>query len=140
MTLKCAVCGGNAPGRQWFNQDKGFGICAHCFTSIVEKEGQEQAVKSYGHPGIHHSPDRSPLTANQALFNHMSQEHGLTLLESEMHEIELICCKEVCAQITRLQNETIKLKEALKTCRHYASVGQCLPAAEYRRLFPEEGK
>lgn len=27
---------------------------------------------------------------NQELFNYLSREHGLTLLESEMHEIELI--------------------------------------------------
>ena len=30
---------------------------------------------------------------NQELFNHMSREHGLTLLESEMHEIELIVAR-----------------------------------------------
>lgn len=42
-----------------------------------------------------------------------------------------------------LQEAAVLIKdmaEALKTCQHYASVGQCLPAAEYRRLFPEEGK
>ena len=27
---------------------------------------------------------------NQTLFDHMANEHGLTLLESEMHEIECI--------------------------------------------------
>ena len=30
---------------------------------------------------------------NQELFNYMSREHGLTLLESEMHEIELIVAR-----------------------------------------------
>lgn len=30
---------------------------------------------------------------NQELFNHMSREHGLALLESEMHEIELIVAR-----------------------------------------------
>jgi len=32
----------------------------------------------------------TPATRAQALFDHMSCEHGLTLLDAEMHEIELI--------------------------------------------------
>jgi hypothetical protein len=31
----------------------------------------------------------SPVPWNQPLFDHMSEAHGLTLLESEMHEIML---------------------------------------------------
>lgn len=30
---------------------------------------------------------------NQELFSHMSRKHGLTLIESEMHEIELIVAR-----------------------------------------------
>ncbi len=54
-TLTCACCGASAPGRQWWNRDTGYGVCAKCFTWISGREGAEQAEQSYGKPGIHHS-------------------------------------------------------------------------------------
>ena len=39
-----------------------------------------------------HEPNKTSMR-NQELFNYMSREHGLTLLESEMHEIELIVAR-----------------------------------------------
>jgi len=38
---------------------------------------------------------------NQELFTHMSREHGLTLLESEMYEIELIVARMMAADHQR---------------------------------------
>ncbi len=54
--LICAVCGGEAPGRQWWNRDQGYGICARCFEDVAKKEGRLRAIHSYGRPGVHHSP------------------------------------------------------------------------------------
>lgn len=55
MKLKCSCCGADAPGKQWWNQDKGTGICATCFDRVKSRDGESEAVKSYGHIGIHHS-------------------------------------------------------------------------------------
>lgn len=38
---------------------------------------------------------------NQELFDHMKDQHGLTLLESEMLEIELICIKGIKSQLEK---------------------------------------
>ena len=38
---------------------------------------------------------------NQELFDHMSREHGLTLLESEMHEIWLIVARTLVSLAAR---------------------------------------
>lgn len=42
------------------------------------------------------------LTPRQRLFNHMAQDHGVTLLESEMHEIEIIVA-DILADDRRLE-------------------------------------
>ena len=64
MKLICACCGGEAPAKkQWFNQDKGYGICANCFRLNVKHEikvlGQKDAlqemIRAYGKPGEHHT-------------------------------------------------------------------------------------
>jgi len=57
MNLTCAVCGGNAPGRQWWNRDTGYGVCPTCFKEEVQRDGLYEAVLRYGHPGEHHSLD-----------------------------------------------------------------------------------
>lgn len=64
MILQCACCGGEAPAKkQWWNQDKSWGICARCYQSVLahevklygEVEGKREAERAYGLPGIHHS-------------------------------------------------------------------------------------
>jgi hypothetical protein len=64
MQLICSCCGGYAPAKkQWPNQDTGYGICARCFTRVVEHEknvlGNEEAldyaIRCYGRAGEHHS-------------------------------------------------------------------------------------
>jgi len=60
MNLICACCGGNALGKQWPNQDTGYGICSRCFAEMARKEGLEQAIFCHGSLGVHHSPERDP--------------------------------------------------------------------------------
>lgn len=76
MTLICACCGGQAPARkQWFNQDKGYGICARCFTRVVKHErtvlgnpeAEASAIRSYGRAGEHHSLRTLTLTERRVL-------------------------------------------------------------------------
>lgn len=64
MILRCACCAGYAPAKkQWWNQDKGYGICARCFEWIAEREGLEQAQFSYGKAGLHHSLEHNENSA-----------------------------------------------------------------------------
>jgi hypothetical protein len=63
--LICCSCGGRAPGSQWWNRDDGFGICASCFKTWVEKFGLEDSILSCGKPGIHHSLTEEESTMNE---------------------------------------------------------------------------
>lgn len=51
--LSCACCGTLFRGRQWFNQDTGYGLCDRCvrFVGASPEEGVED--ESYGVAGIH---------------------------------------------------------------------------------------
>jgi hypothetical protein len=53
VNLRCAICGRNAPGRQWWNQDDGFGLCPNCGVSLIEKEGFPSVQKGYGFREYH---------------------------------------------------------------------------------------
>ena len=68
--LICGTCGGYAPGWQWWAADTGYGICARCFVEWEKEMGREDAIRSRGHPGVHHSiPDESsnfPLATQRA--------------------------------------------------------------------------
>lgn len=56
LRLICACCGQTAPARkQWWNQDKGYGVCHRCFDCVVQKEGMDRARESYGLEGVNHS-------------------------------------------------------------------------------------
>jgi hypothetical protein len=56
LNLRCACCGGCAPAlKQWFNQDKGYGLCKRCAEWITEKEGADYVKRCYGEAGTHHS-------------------------------------------------------------------------------------
>lgn len=76
MILICACCGGEAPARhQWYNRDKGYGVCERCFLDAVKAEGIEQAISHYGAPGIHHSlKPRPELKTVQRLKSAESQQ------------------------------------------------------------------
>ena len=56
--LRCTICGGHAKGKQWWNQDKGQGICAKCARDMKAR-GQEDIGQSYGKEGTHYHVDES---------------------------------------------------------------------------------
>ena len=55
MAIKtCAICGNEAHGKQWWNRDKGYGLCLDCAAKWVMKHTTiDEFTKSYGHPGTH---------------------------------------------------------------------------------------
>lgn len=57
--LNCACCGAYVNGRQWWNRDDGYGVCAQCFREEVARSGHDEAVRLYGNPGEHHSLEGS---------------------------------------------------------------------------------
>ena len=54
ITLRCCSCDNDAPGRQWYNQDTGYGLCAKCAAWIATRETPETMRKYYGEPGTHY--------------------------------------------------------------------------------------
>ncbi len=60
----CSCCGGEAGAwEQWWNQDKGFGVCAKCVTFILNhvpfgneslRTTPEQFEQMHGLPGVHY--------------------------------------------------------------------------------------
>lgn len=52
--LTCCCCGGLARGRQWPNQDTGYGLCAVC-AGWIERRGvpSEEMRQCYGVRGEH---------------------------------------------------------------------------------------
>ena len=54
-TMHCACCGDITKGRQWFNQDRGYGLCARCAKWIEGRHGRDYVEDAYGKFGIHHS-------------------------------------------------------------------------------------
>lgn len=52
--LICCCCGGQAIGRQWWNRDKGYGVCVKCSKSIAKKETPEYMKECYGERGYHY--------------------------------------------------------------------------------------
>lgn len=59
--LACACCGGVTRGRQWFNQDSGYGICGDCIAWLRKpksdtgpaRESEEYIRDCYGIEGKH---------------------------------------------------------------------------------------
>ena len=51
----CACCGEMTRGRQWFNRDRGFGLCPKCADWMLEhNESLEDMESSYGVRGVHY--------------------------------------------------------------------------------------
>jgi len=55
VRLKCAVCGKPASGRQWWNRDKGFGICYKCVAEQEKTTSEELMALNYGKKGEHYN-------------------------------------------------------------------------------------
>ena len=62
---QCSCCGRDAGiWEQWFNQDKGFGVCADCVRFILNhvpfgreelRTTREQFERQHGKPGVHYA-------------------------------------------------------------------------------------
>ena len=52
--LCCCCCGSRTHGRQWWNRDKGYGLCPGCveFTRGFVSEADHRDC--YGKPGVHY--------------------------------------------------------------------------------------
>lgn len=55
--LCCACCGSSAIGRQWWNRDTGYGLCAECVQFVLRFDTQSDCERSYGFRGIHFDLD-----------------------------------------------------------------------------------
>lgn len=53
--LICPCCGGLTRGRQWANQDAGYGICESCVVTVGKKMSACEFERIYGKAGINHS-------------------------------------------------------------------------------------
>ena len=52
--LECNCCGSATRGRQWFNRDTGYGMCAECLTLVRTKGMSGPEIKDlYGVEGVH---------------------------------------------------------------------------------------
>ena len=60
IQLQCCCCGRGTMGRQWWNRDKGFGLCDKCADLIEEKEGEEILHSMAGVEGIHYRLVETP--------------------------------------------------------------------------------
>jgi hypothetical protein len=53
-TLECCVCGRDTKGRQWYNRDHGYGICASCGDAMIARNRpDEQVTDLAGCRGVH---------------------------------------------------------------------------------------
>lgn len=57
--LECCCCGNSCRGRQWWNRDAGFGVCASCGDKASQKEGASTADQHYGKRGIYWAIDEA---------------------------------------------------------------------------------
>lgn len=49
----CSCCGGVTQGRQWYNRDIGYGLCASCIDFCHRNETAERFQSLYGVRGVH---------------------------------------------------------------------------------------
>lgn len=54
-TLNCSCCGQYTQGRQWWNQDTGYGLCESCAGIISKSEDPESMESCYGRKGEHYA-------------------------------------------------------------------------------------
>ena len=64
MRLRCCCCGDTATAlKQWFNRDRGFGLCGRCATQIQARKDYDPTEfrLNYGDEGVHWSaPSTEP--------------------------------------------------------------------------------
>lgn len=54
IKLICSCCYAYTYGRQWYNRDTGFGLCASCATWLRTRESAEAMKENYGIAGVHY--------------------------------------------------------------------------------------
>ena len=59
VRLLCAVCGKATRGRQWFNRDRGYGICRKCAAFVRARTSAELLRESFGDAGVHYNVEES---------------------------------------------------------------------------------
>ena len=65
QSLTCSCCDQPTKGRQWWNRDKGYGLCGDCAVKIAEKEDAETMKSYYGEAGVHYLlPEKVELEKN----------------------------------------------------------------------------
>lgn len=64
--LLCACCAGVTHGRQWFNQDDGYGLCPSC-ADRIEARGNTDMPRTYGVRGVHYD-----LTAEASALDYLN--------------------------------------------------------------------
>jgi hypothetical protein len=58
--LECAVCGGPAKGRQWWNRDRGYGVCPKCIDWMKKRGTSDEEIEDlYGKKGVHWGVENS---------------------------------------------------------------------------------
>lgn len=66
MILICCCCGNAAPARkQWWNRDRGYGLCGDCARALKPRMNAEEFTRDYGHEGTHWIATRK---ADQEVF------------------------------------------------------------------------
>jgi len=73
ITLRCCSCDSDAPGRQWYNRDTGYGLCAKCAKWIATRETPETMHRNYGEPGVHYFTEAR--TIKEGKPEHIAQPH-----------------------------------------------------------------
>lgn len=51
--MRCACCGGSTRGRQWHNQDTGWGLCVSCVDYCKPRFQDGEFERTYGARGVH---------------------------------------------------------------------------------------
>lgn len=61
-TLICSCCGQHTKGRQWWNQDTGYGMCSKCIESVEKHrnyQDREYLKQTYGIENVHYFKEAS---------------------------------------------------------------------------------
>ena len=53
-SLICCCCGERAYGKQWWNRDKGFGLCVRCIPIVNRGISEQEMESNYGKRGVHY--------------------------------------------------------------------------------------
>jgi hypothetical protein len=123
-SMECCCCGNSFRGRQWFNQDCGYGLGDCCVEYCgVKPDGGED--RSYGVPGIHFlipKDEKSPI----------DHEIGRPIIESEPR-LRIDCQHYVywkgiefehwCIHRMSADEIATKVSEMVRRCEHLESIG-----------------